>query len=157
MQAAEGGRHCDRCDRVVRDLTGMSEAEILRQVALEPELCGRMRARPAAQLGLSLAMLALASCTPWAVSEQFDVVEPTHWASEPTVPEEPVEYELGGYGEFGIGGLRMHACTTVGAMIAVPEVGDALGSGTTAEPDELPFTLSGDVKIKQRRRRRRRP
>ncbi len=164
MQAAEGGRHCERCDRVVRDLTGMDEAGILRLMAREPELCGRVRQRSAPRLGLSLALLVLAGCTPWGVQERLEVIEPGQWHREPAVPEqiEPVP-ELSELGEIGIGGFASGEFSmTVGAMVAVtrPPVEAGLGEATVAESDELPFTLSGEVKVDEaprRGHRRRRP
>ena len=156
MQSTEGGRHCDRCDRVVRDLTGMDEVGILRLLAREPELCGRVRSRPTARLGLSLAMLVLAGCTPWSVHEHLDVVEPTRWRNEPTVPDEPPEAWAHGEGTIGIGGLGSRGYhTTVGAMIGVAEIREAPPRLEAATASELPFALSGDVKINERRRPRR--
>lgn len=157
MRSTGGGRHCDRCDRVVKDLTGMDEAGILRLLAREPELCGRVRSRPTARLGLSLAMLVLAGCTPWSAHEHLDVVEPTRWHRELTAPDEPEATWGTGAGTIGIGGFASrHYHTTVGAMVGFAEVHDAPPQLEAASASELPFTLSGEVKIKERRRQRRR-
>lgn len=44
MTPAERGRHCAVCDKVVRDFTASSEAEIQQTLAAVPNLCGRFRA-----------------------------------------------------------------------------------------------------------------